>query len=83
MPQNAANLRKERRSPARRARGRTTLVSNGVNTPWRTHDCRVILTAMNNKTWLMDVEFMAYAVAAATIAFTLMVGNALWKRMAR
>lgn len=31
----------------------------------------------------MDVEFMAYAVAAATIAFTLMVGNALWKRMAR
>jgi hypothetical protein len=38
---------------------------------------------MNNKTWLYEVEFMAYALAAATIAFTLMVGNALWNRMAR
>jgi hypothetical protein len=25
----------------------------------------------NNKSWLMDVEFLAYAVAVATIAFTL------------
>jgi uncharacterized membrane protein len=42
----------------------------------------VILLAMNNKTWLMEVEFLAYAVAVATIALTLMVGNAIWKRMA-
>ncbi|MGD0351550.1 MAG: hypothetical protein ABSB84_14740 [Verrucomicrobiota bacterium] len=37
---------------------------------------------MNNKTWLVEVEFLACVVAVATIAFTLMVGNALWKRMA-
>jgi hypothetical protein len=38
--------------------------------------------AMNNKTWLVEVEFLACVVAVATIAFTLMVGNAIWKRMA-
>jgi len=27
------------------------------------------------------MEFMACAVAMVTVAFTLMVGNALWKRM--
>jgi hypothetical protein len=37
---------------------------------------------MNNKTWLVEVEFLACVVAVATIAFTLMVGNAIWKRMA-
>lgn len=42
----------------------------------------MILTAMDSKTWLVGVAFPACAVAMATIAFTLMVGNALWKRMA-
>ncbi len=37
---------------------------------------------MNNKTWLVEVEFLACVVAVATIAFTSMVGNAIWKRMA-
>jgi hypothetical protein len=37
---------------------------------------------MSNKTWLVEVEFPAYAVAVATIALTLTVGNAIWKRMA-
>jgi hypothetical protein len=30
----------------------------------------------------MEMEFLAYAVAVATIALTLMVGYAIWKRMA-
>jgi hypothetical protein len=42
----------------------------------------MILEAMNNKAWLVEVEFMACLVVVATIAFTLMVGNAVWKRMA-
>ena len=42
----------------------------------------VIRLAMNNKTSLIEVGFLACVVAAATIAFTLMVGNAIWKRMA-
>ena len=37
---------------------------------------------MNNQTWLVEVAFLACVVAVATIAFTLMVGNAIWKRMA-
>ncbi len=37
---------------------------------------------MNNKTWLVEAEFLVCVVAVATIAFTLMVGNAIWKRMA-
>jgi hypothetical protein len=37
---------------------------------------------MHNKTWLVEVEFLAYAVAVGAIALTLMVGNAIWKRMA-
>jgi len=42
----------------------------------------VILLAMNNKTWLMEMEFLACAAVIATIALTLMVGNAIWKSMA-
>lgn len=42
----------------------------------------VILPAMNNNTWLVEMEFLVCAVAMATIALTLMAGNALWKRMA-
>lgn len=37
---------------------------------------------MNNKTSLVEVGFLACVAAVATIAFTLMVGNAMWKRMA-
>jgi hypothetical protein len=37
---------------------------------------------MNNKTWLMEMEFLACAAVIATIALTLMVGNAIWKSMA-
>jgi Flp pilus assembly pilin Flp len=37
---------------------------------------------MNNKPSLVEVGFLACVVAVATIAFTLMVGNAIWKRMA-
>ena len=37
---------------------------------------------MDNKTWLVEVEILACVVALATLAFTLMVGNAIWKRMA-
>jgi len=37
---------------------------------------------MNNKTSLIEAGFLACVVAVATIAFTLMVGNAFWKSMA-
>jgi uncharacterized membrane protein len=37
---------------------------------------------MNNKTWLVEMEFLACVVAVATIALTLMVGNAVWKCLA-
>ena len=37
---------------------------------------------MNNKTWPVEVEFLVCIVAVVTIAFTLMIGNAIWKRMA-
>jgi hypothetical protein len=37
---------------------------------------------MSNKTWLVEMEFLACVVAMVTVAFTLMVGNAIWKRMA-
>jgi hypothetical protein len=37
---------------------------------------------MTNRTWLVDVGFATFVVAVATIAFTLMVGSAIWKRMA-
>ena len=56
--------------------------ADGVNTPWRMRDCRVILAAMNNKARLIEVRFLAGAVAMATVAFTIMVGNALWMRVA-
>jgi hypothetical protein len=42
----------------------------------------VILLAVNNKTWLVEMEFAACVLVVATIAFTLMVGNAIWTRMA-
>lgn len=53
-----------------------------MNAPWQTRDFRVTLLAMNDKTRLVEVEFPAYAVAVATIAFTLMVGTAIWKSLA-
>jgi hypothetical protein len=55
---------------------------DGVNAPWRTQNFQAILPAMDNKTWLVEVEILACVVALATLAFTLMVGNAIWKRMA-
>jgi hypothetical protein len=53
-----------------------------VNAPWQTRDIRVIFLAMNDKTRLVEVEFPAYAVVVVTIAFTLMVGTAIWKSLA-
>jgi hypothetical protein len=54
---------------------------DGVNAPWRTQDIQAILPAMDNKTRLVEVEILACVVVLATLAFTLMVGHALWKRM--
>jgi len=42
-----------------------------------------MLLDMDNKTWLIEAEFAAYLVAAAIVAFTLMVGSTVWKNMAR
>jgi hypothetical protein len=53
----------------------------GVNAPYRTQDFQVILLAVNNKTSLGEVGFRACVVVMATIAFSLMVGNAIWKSM--
>jgi hypothetical protein len=36
-----------------------------------------------NKSWLIEAEFAACLLAAAIVAFTLMVGHTVWKSMAR
>jgi hypothetical protein len=46
-----------------------------VNTPWWTQDCPVILTVMGKKTWLVEVKFLACAVAAPTVSYIYMVGS--------
>jgi uncharacterized membrane protein len=38
--------------------------------------------AMNNKTWLIEVEVAACTMAGAIVAFTLMLGHTLWKSLA-
>jgi hypothetical protein len=38
--------------------------------------------AMNNKTWLIEVEVAACIMAGAIVAFTLMLGHTLWKSLA-
>ena len=38
---------------------------------------------MDNETRLIEAEFAAYLVAAAIVAFTLMVGHTMWKSMSR
>jgi hypothetical protein len=38
---------------------------------------------MNNRKWLIEVEFAACLVAVAIIAFTLMMGHTLWMNLAR
>jgi hypothetical protein len=42
-----------------------------------------MLLTMKNKTLLVEVEVMAFFVSVAIAAFVLMVGNAMWKSMAR
>ncbi len=37
---------------------------------------------MQNKTWLLEMEVAVYFVAAAMVAFALMLGDTLWKRLA-
>lgn len=43
---------------------------------------QVMPPAMNNKSPLVEVQFLAYAVVMATAAFTLMIGSAIWQRIA-
>jgi len=38
---------------------------------------------MDHKAWLIEAEFAACLVAAAMVAFTLMVGHTLWRSVAR
>jgi predicted Co/Zn/Cd cation transporter (cation efflux family) len=42
-----------------------------------------MLLHMDNKKWLIEAEFAACLVAAAIVAFTLMVGHTMWRSMAR
>ena len=37
---------------------------------------------MDNKTWLIELEVAACLMAMILVAFTLMVGNNLWKTIA-
>jgi hypothetical protein len=37
---------------------------------------------MNNRTWLIEAEVAACILAAAIVAFTLMMGHTLWKSVA-
>ena len=41
-----------------------------------------MLLAMDNKTWLVEMEVAVCFVAVAIVAFTLMLGNTLWKSVA-
>jgi len=50
-------------------------------TPWRPREYLLIIAAMDNKTWLVEVAVAACLTALAMIAFTLMVGHTLWKQM--
>jgi hypothetical protein len=36
---------------------------------------------VNKKTWLVEAEFAACLLAVAFVAFTLMVGQSLWRSM--
>jgi hypothetical protein len=42
-----------------------------------------LLSDMNHRTWLIEVEFAACLVAVAIVAFTLMMGHTLWMNLAR
>ena len=42
-----------------------------------------MLMVMDNKTWLVEVEVAACILVGAIVAFTLMMGNSLWMRLAR
>ena len=52
-------------------------------TPWPPQGFQAMLGCMDNKTWLIEAEFAAYLVAAAIVAFTLMVGHTLWRSLVR
>jgi hypothetical protein len=41
-----------------------------------------MLLAVENKAWLIEAEVAACLMAVAIVAFTLMVGHALWKSLA-
>ena len=51
-------------------------------TPWRAPDYQLIIRAMDNKTWLIEMAVAACLTAMALVAFTLMVGHNLWKNIA-
>jgi len=40
-----------------------------------------MLKAMDNKTWLVEVEVGACLMAVAIVAFSLMLGHTLWKSL--
>jgi hypothetical protein len=42
-----------------------------------------MLTAMDNKTWLVEVAVAACIMAGAAVAFSLLVGHTLWMSLAR
>jgi hypothetical protein len=42
-----------------------------------------MLLAMDNKTWLVEMEVAACLMTVAIVAFSLMLGHTLWTSLAR
>jgi hypothetical protein len=51
-------------------------------TPWRRPAGLTMICSMDYKTWFVELEVAACFVAFAILAFSLMLGNTLWKSVA-
>jgi hypothetical protein len=51
-------------------------------TPWRRPSGPAMIGNMDNKTWFIEVALVTCLLAASMVAFSLMVGQSLWKVMA-
>jgi hypothetical protein len=51
-------------------------------TPWRLEAGPGMMLFMDYKTWFVEMEVAACFVAFAILAFSLMLGNTLWKSVA-
>jgi hypothetical protein len=52
------------------------------HTPWSRANYLLIIQSMNNKIWLVEIGVAACLMAVTNVAFTLMLGNNLWKSLA-